>query len=96
MGDPWSPTRLNWKQAAAIAQCVAANAQVHYGLGQHMDKLAPGAIDNVYIVSTRLRSMSGGLKRNCLGKALKTSSGYSASSDRNIFLRLGFSPLKIF
>ena len=62
MVDPWSPTRLNWKQAAAIAQCVAANAQVHYGLGQHMEKLAPGAINNVYIVSTGLGSISGGRK----------------------------------
>ncbi|KAL8792908.1 MAG: hypothetical protein Q9195_004485 [Heterodermia aff. obscurata] len=61
-------TKLTWRQAAAIAQCVAANAQVHYGLGQHMDKLAPGAIDNVYIVSTGVRSLSCGLKWDLLGK----------------------------
>ena len=66
--DPWSQKGLNRKQAAAIAQCVAANAQVHYGLGQHMEKLDPGAIDNVYIVSTGVQSLFCGLKWDFLEK----------------------------
>ena len=42
---------LREEQLASVAQCVAANAQVHYGLGQHEQALVPGGMNNIYIVS---------------------------------------------